>query len=181
MPEQKQQQELISRVRHGDANALESLIAYYYPAVFSYFYKNTGSYHGSKDLTQEVFIKMAAGAARYKPTKPFKNWLFTIASNHLKNHWRTLAWQRESPLPCPEAGGALPGIEQQVEQQVLLKAALGRLPPEQRDALILRFYCGFSLRDIAGIIGVPETTVKARIRRSLDKLRKELASDDQCF
>lgn len=64
---------------------------------------------------------------------------------------------------------------------MLLKAALGRLPPEQRDALILRFYCGFSLRDIAGIIGVPETTVKARIRRSLDKLRKELASDDQCF
>lgn len=177
--QERQEQELACRARRGDQEALEELIALLYPAVFAYFYKNTGSYHGSKDLTQEVFIRMAASIARYRPIKPFKSWLFAIASNQLKNHWRTLARRREGPLPCPEPAGRDPALAG-IEEQAMLEAALGRLPPEQKEALILRFYCGFALREIAGITGAAESTVKARIRYGLEKLRKELTCDEPC-
>ena len=85
------ERELIRRAQAGDPSAFENLIASYYPSVLGYFFRNTRDSHLSKDLTQEVFIKAAAGIGRYKPYKPFKNWLFTICSNHLKNHWRTLS------------------------------------------------------------------------------------------
>ena len=52
--------DLIKKAQDGDEDALNSLITNYYQAVFAYFYKNTSQYHQSKDLTQEVFIKIAA-------------------------------------------------------------------------------------------------------------------------
>lgn len=104
---ERQEQELACRARRGDRQALEELIALLYPAVFAYFYKNTGSYHGSKDLTQEVFIRMAAGIARYRPIKPFKSWLFAIS---LKTTGAHLPAGAKAPCPARSPPAATPPL-----------------------------------------------------------------------
>ncbi|MCM1217580.1 MAG: RNA polymerase sigma factor [Lachnospiraceae bacterium] len=178
MEAQVQETEWVKSAQRGDENALNNLISSYYQPVFAYFYKNTGSYHQSKDLTQEVFIRMAAGISRYKPRAAFKSWLFTIASNHLKNYYRTLSRHPECMELSEEmeAGGA---ETYKADLKNDVEAALAHLPPEQKEAVILRFYSGFTIKEISGITGALETTVKARIRYALDKLRKELEEYDE--
>lgn len=168
-----EERELIRQAQRGGREAMEALIGGYYPVVFAYFYKNTGLYHQSKDLTQEVFIKMVSGLSGYKPRAPFKSWLFAIASNHLKNHYRT-ASRRPDPAELTE-DLPLDGCEiSRAELRLDLRAALEKLPPEQREAVVLRFYHDFTTREIGEITGAKEAAVKSRIRYGLDKLKKEL-------
>ncbi len=168
-----EEQALIKKVQSGDDNAMNSLISGYYQAIFAFFYKNTGNYHQSEDLTQEVFIKMAAGISGYRPKTPFKNWLFTIASNHLKNYYRTLS---RRPV-CLELFDEYVASGNEIADLGVkndIRAALDHLPPEQKEAVILRYYNDFSIKDISKITGAKETTVKARIRYGLEKLKIEL-------
>lgn len=164
---------LIKKIQSGDKNAIEFLIKKYYQSIFSFFYKNTGCYHQSKDLTQEVFIKMVAGIASYQPKKNFKSWLFTIASNHLKNYYRTLSRHPE----YTELSDEYATIDNEIANIAIksdVNAALALLPPEQRETIILRYYNDLSIMEIAKITGAKETTVKARIRYGLEKLKIEL-------
>lgn len=164
---------LIKKIQSGDKNTIEFLIKKYYQSIYSFFYKNTGCYHQSKDLTQEVFIKMAAGIASYQPKKNFKSWLFTIASNHLKNYYRTLSRHPE----YTELSDEYATIDNRITNIAIksdVNAALALLPPEQRETIILRYYNDLSIMEIAKITGAKETTVKARIRYGLEKLKIEL-------
>lgn len=168
-----EEQALIKNIQNGDSDAMTVLIGSYYQSIFAFFYKNTSNYHQSKDLTQEVFIKMVAGINSYRPKTPFKNWLFAIASNHLKNYYRTLSRQPDYVDISEEyITSENPIVAIATENDV--KAALKRLPPEQREAVILRYYNGFSIKDISKITGAKEPTIKARIRYGLEKMKKEL-------
>lgn len=168
-----EEQELIKKVQSGNDDAMNSLISGYYQSIFAFFYKNTGNYHQSKDLTQEVFIKMVAGISKYRPKTPFKNWLFTIASNHLKNYYRTLSRRPECVEITDEYIAMINDIAD-VGMETDIKSALAHLPPEQREVVILRYYNEFSIKEISRITGAMETTVKARIRYGLEKLKTEL-------
>lgn len=173
-----EEKQLIQRARQGDALAAEQLVKSWYQPVFAYFYKNTGQYHLSKDLTQETFLRMVSALGSYRPWGSFRGWLFTIAANCLKNHWRTLS-RRPEELPltddCPQERDLL----QQSARHQDLEAALTRLPPEQREAVILRYYHDFTIREIGRITGAGESTVKARLRYGLAKLRRELAGYEE--
>lgn len=170
--------DLIKKVQDGDEEAMNSLITNYYQAVFAYFYKNTSQYHQSKDLTQEVFIKMVSGISRYKPKASFKSWLFTIASNHLKNYYRLLSRRPEYLELSDDISTNEPGTSE-IEMKNDIKEALSRLPSEQRETVVLRFYNDFSIKEISKITGTKETTAKARIRYGLEKLKKELEEYDE--
>ena len=176
---------LMQSVQNGSEEALTCLIERHYHAIYAYFYKNTGQYHRSLDLTQEVFMKAAAAIGRYRPSASFQSWLFKIASNHLKNYYRSLsrrpreqelsegtaeAFVRERADPSAESAAE----ESAVEQKSDLASALAKLPAAQKEAVLLRFYHDFSVKEIAKITHAPQTTVKARIRYGLAKLKKEL-------
>ena len=172
------EQNLVRKIQSGDKAAMNEMISKYYQPVFAFFYKNVGNYHQAKDLTQEVFMKMAAGISKYRPKTPFKNWLFTIASNHLKNYYRTISRRPENY----ELFEDYPAPDNEVDKILILsdtQAALTRLPIEQKEAVILRFYYGFSIHDISKITGAKESTVKARIRYGLEKLKNELEGYDE--
>lgn len=169
------ERELLDKARQGDGMAMEALINAYYSRVFAFFYKNTGDYHQSKDLTQETFIKMVGGISGYRPQKPFKNWLFTIASNHLKNYYRSLSHLPERLELTEEYAASNPEFDVKSD----ISTAISHLPPVQRQAVILRYYFDFPIKDIAKITGARESTVKARLRYALEKLRKELTMYDE--
>ena len=172
------EKELIIKARDGDGDAMNNLICSYYRLVFSFFYKNTGCCHQSKDLTQEVFIKMITNISKYRPQKPFANWLFAIASNHLKNYYRTRARRPEYTELTEEYAARGDDIEN-ISVKTDLQTALSHLPQKQREAVILRYYSDFSISEISKITCASETTVKARLRYGLDKLKKELEEYDE--
>ena len=116
---------------------------------------------------------MTAGIASYQPKKNFKSWLFTIASNHLKNYYRTLSRHPE----YTELSDEYATIDNEIANIAIksdVNAALALLPPEQRETIILRYYNDLSIMEISKITGAKETTVKARIRYGLEKLKIEL-------
>ena len=168
------EKELIERIQSGDKQALNILIEQYYQLIFGYYYKATsGDYHQSKDLTQEVFIKMVSSIGKYKNKTEFKNWLFTIASNHLKNYWRGVNRQ---PVYCElkeEVKSSENNIEQGMEESEI-RSALNSLPKEQKEVIILRYYSGFQIKEIAKITKSKESTVKMRIKYAIQKLKKEM-------
>lgn len=168
------EKELIESIQSGNKKALNILIEQYYQLIFGYFYKATGrDYHLSKDLTQEVFIKMVVSIEKYKYKTEFKNWLFTIASNHLKNYWRGVNRQ---PVYCElkeEVESSGNNIEQKVKEAEMINA-LNTLPKEQREVVILRYYSGFQIKEIAKITKTKESTVKMRIKYAIQKLKKEM-------
>lgn len=128
------EKDLIKRVQSGDEDAMNILISNYYQSVFAYFYKNTNKYHQSKDLTQEVFIKMVSGIFRYKPKASFKSWLFTIASNHLKNYYRLLFRHPELLALSEDVLISKPMIFE-AEIRSDMRQALKSLPPEQKETV----------------------------------------------
>lgn len=172
------EKQLIKLAQQGDAHAAEQLIKAWYQPVFAYFYKNTGQYHLSKDLTQETFLRMVSALGSYRPWGSFRSWLFTIAANGLKNHWRTLS-RRPEELPLDNDHPQESDPLQQSAQHQDLETALTRLPPEQREVVILRYYYDFTIREISKATGAGASAVKARLRYGLAKLRKELAGYEE--
>lgn len=161
---------IIDRIKHGDRRALDSLIEAYYQTIFVYFYCHTASRETSMDLTQEVFVKMVASIENYENSGKFKSWLFTIATNHLRNHWKYESSHQEYELDEESECGIWEDITSDVDLMDLLR----EIPTEQKNCLILKYYYGYTTREIAEMLKVKEPTVKARIRYGLRKLNQLL-------
>jgi len=121
------------------------------------------------DLTQEVFVKMVASIETYENRGKFRSWLFTIAANHLRNHWKYESRHEEYEFEEESENDITSSLENVTDSAELLNA-LSRIPTDQRDCIVLKYYYGFTSREIAEMLKVKEPTVKARIRYGLNKL-----------
>ena len=183
---------LVRRCRHGDAAAWEELVQTYNRRIYNLCYRFTGSAVDAEDLTQEVFIKIYRSLEQYETQKgAFLPWLTTLTRNLLVDHFRrtkqerltdsmdatqtddeagpTLADRLADSGPTPDAG------IQTSERQQMVQAALQKLSPELREAVILRDLQDMDYRDIAQVLKVPEGTVKSRINRGRTELGRLLS------
>ena len=183
---------LVRRCRHGDAAAWEELVQTYNRRIYNLCYRFTGSAVDAEDLTQEVFIKIYRSLEQYETGKgAFLPWLTTLTRNLLVDHFRrtkqerltdsmdatqtddeagpTLADRLADSGPTPDAG------IQTSERQQMVQAALQKLSPELREAVILRDLQDMDYRDIAQVLKVPEGTVKSRINRGRTELGRLLS------
>lgn len=169
-----EEKRLIEKIRQGNRGAMDEMVKLYYQTIFAYFYRNTGDYHRSCDLTQEVFIKAISAISAYKNNGKFKAWLFAIASNHLRNDWRYRKIHPQEELEEDTIDASKTSGE---TQKVELEEALGNLPPEQREAVVLKYYHGLKITEIAKVTGVKDATIKSRLKYGLEKLRKLLGDE----
>jgi len=166
----------IDRIKHGDRQAMDTLINAYYQSVFAYFYHYTAKRDFSMDLTQEVFIKVITTIGEYQNKGKLKSWLFTIAVNHLRNHWKYQS--RHYECEFDENSELVYDSWNDVSNNIDIHTALSKIPSEQREAIILKYYLGFTSKEISKMIRVKEPTVKARIQYGLQKLKRLLGGDD---
>ncbi len=182
---------LVRRCIAGDAVAWEEIVQSYNRRIYNICYRFAGSSDDAEDLTQEVFIKMYRTLSTYDSSKgAFVTWVTTITRNLLVDHFRkskqdrmtdsidTTGSEHEDVLPLREQiqdQSAPPDAHvrsREVSEQV--HAALGKLSPELREAVILRDLQDMDYREIATVLKVPEGTVKSRINRGRAELARLL-------
>lgn len=160
--------ELINRIRQGDEAAAEELIRRWYPPILRYCRWRCGSADAA-DLTQETFLRLFRSLAGYREGGGFKGYLFSIASRLCIDE------NQKAPLYPLEDGEGLADARDpfgQVEDRDELRDLLVELPPEQREAVLLRFGQRLSYRDIAVATGCNIRTAQSRVRYALSAMRK---------
>ncbi|MBI4607691.1 MAG: sigma-70 family RNA polymerase sigma factor [Candidatus Rokubacteria bacterium] len=166
----------MEELKAGRLSAFRALYERHYRAVFTFLLRSLGNRSTAEDLLQETFLRVFAHREDYRPTAAFRTWLFTIARNLLIDQLRQ---RRGSPelesgeiLETVAAPGATP--LQEAEAQELgdyLQAAVLRLPPSQREVLLLSRFAGLSHEEIAHVTGASPEAVRVALHRALCRLR----------
>ncbi|HXK59047.1 MAG TPA: sigma-70 family RNA polymerase sigma factor [Acidobacteriota bacterium] len=177
----------IRRAQTGDARAWEKLVSDYAGPVYGLCYRFAGTPDQAEDLSQEVFMKLFQALNHFDPLQgSFSTWMLSVVRNLLIDQYRK-GKAREWVIPIEEAStergleeriaSSAPGPHRQAEASErirLLSEALSRLPRELREAVVLRDIQEFSYSEIAGMLNLPEGTVKSRINRGRIELAKTL-------
>jgi RNA polymerase sigma-70 factor (ECF subfamily) len=170
--------DLITRVRKGDIEAFNHLVSRWEKRVFNYLLRLTGSPDDSLDLSQDVFLKAYQNIRKLDDTARFGPWLFRIAHNEAYSLFRKRrpeADQRRSGEDDAERMEREPARSVAPELTLAVAAALDRLSPEQREAVVLKVYQGFKFEEMAEILAIPVSTIKSRLYTALDLLKIELS------
>jgi RNA polymerase sigma-70 factor (ECF subfamily) len=181
---------LMLRYRDGDVRAFEQLVTRHRKPIYNFVLRFVRDSAQAEDLTQETFLRLVKGADAYERQAKFTTWLFTIARNLCVDASRRGKLRRAQSLDAPgdgDEGGpslvertaadAVAGTERQAQSRELaerLRRAIEALPEEQREIFLLREVADLQFNEISNVVGVPENTVKSRMRYALEKLREAL-------
>lgn len=174
--------------RRGDASAFDALLVRHERSLYLFCLRFLGDRAAAEDACQEVFLRAVKGLAKWDGRATVKTWLFTIARNHCVDlqrrgrHRKTESLDRashEGDVPLVER---LPGPDGERPDRAHARKTLGaaiaeglaHLPEEQREVFTLREQAGMAFGEIAAVTGVPENTVKSRMRYALEHLRRHL-------
>ncbi len=165
---------LVQAIRLGDEAALGILYRRYVHAIFRFIMAQVRDVDDAEDLTSETFARMLHGIGQFRGEASFKNWLYQIARNAVRNHRRAAGYRRAAPLTTNLVladsgdGTAADDATNQVELKAVLDL-LGPLPPRYRQVLELRFLAGLSIEETADRMGVTPANAKVLQHRALKK------------
>jgi len=166
-------------LRRRDPDLLDRLIEQYQHRLLRYLVYLTGSRDLAEDLFQETWIRVLERGHQYDGKHEFSTWLYAVARNltidflRKKRHVSLDAMTEDddhAPLDPVDSSPMAWEVLEQHQQVELVSAALGRIPAEYRDTVILRFQEGLNLEEIATVTGSPLGTVKSRLYRGLNLL-----------
>jgi RNA polymerase sigma-70 factor (ECF subfamily) len=171
------EQQLIRLVQDGDEKAFAQIMTLYKDRIVNYLNQFTGDYQRAVDLAQETFVRVYFKADKYRPIAPLSSWIYTIASNLAKTESkRSRRMMTVSIEDVPNQYSAGTYYEDPADPGLLrnLREALAMLDPRYRIPVVLKDMEGFSQEEIARIIDRPVGTVKARISRGREQLKRQL-------
>jgi RNA polymerase sigma factor (sigma-70 family) len=176
--------EMRTRLARRDPAALALFFDAFFDRVFAYLRRLVGDEHLAEDLTQDVFLQAQRALGSYDPARDPRPWLFTIATNKLRDHWRARAahgGSSEASLDHEELGERVLAFQQPPDQltsseetTTRVRAAIDALPEGLRAPVLLRVYEGLSFEDIGRIIERNEVAARKRYSRALGALRGSL-------
>lgn len=172
----------VVRLRRGDLNALSDLIARYQNRLYRYLLRIVRQPAEAEDLFQQTWLKVVEKIRSFDASRNFDAWLFTLARNLAIDHLRRIRPQSlDDPLansPHETAADRIPSTDHSplehalaAERRIEISEAMAGLPMIYREVLTLRFEDEMKIEEIAQVTAVPVSTVKSRLRRSLEQLR----------
>jgi len=152
--------------------------------IYSYLYYRCGRNKAlAEDLTSEVFMKALEKFHTYKRDKSFKSWIFTIAHNHLVDHYRssrtTVDLDRLENLIVSDGDVKSTLMKRIAAEQV--RELLKHVNDEEREILLMRYHIELPMKDIADIVDRSEGNVRVIIHRALAKLQKQYSITFACL
>ena len=162
--------QLVERARGGDREAFGDLVERYRDMVYGLGYHLTRDFESARDLAQEAFVQAYLKLGQLRDPDGFSGWLRQITTNVHRNLHR----RREVTTVALEEAGEVPGTRHPSDIEVVVREALSKLREPERLALTLHYIDGYSHGEIGEFLGVRPETVKTRLARARQHLRKEV-------
>jgi RNA polymerase sigma-70 factor (ECF subfamily) len=168
--------DVVDRARSGDQEAFAALIKHYDPGLRSLAYRILGDRDRMDDALQEAYVKAFRGLPRFRGHAKLGTWLYRIVYNACLDELKRPSRRQDIPYEdVDDAPAAWTDPGEAVARRGELGAALARLAPEERAAVLLVDAQGFDYRAAAEVLGIPEGTVASRLNRARRELRRALA------
>lgn len=182
--------EFVEKLKAGDAEAFDDFVKRYSGNVFSLLARLTEDDEEARDLTQETFLRALKSIAKFRGDADLKTWLYRIAVNESRNHFRWWKRRKKSTtfsLDAQSARGEMTFSETiadkadnperlilRRERETALRSALKEISVSLREAIVLRDIEGLTYEEVAAALEINVGTVKSRIARGREELRKKL-------
>lgn len=184
--------QFIERLRAGEAAAFDRLVQERSNEVYALLYRMTEDAEEARDLTQETFLRVFQSIERFRGDADLKTWIYRIAINQARNRWRW--WRRrrrdvtvsldaegkhdEQPLSARLRDSAINPEQETLmhERELALRTALRTLGRSYREVVILRDVEGLSYEEVAATLEISIGTVKSRLSRGRQELRRKIGS-----
>jgi RNA polymerase sigma-70 factor (ECF subfamily) len=186
---------LMVRFQRGDRTAFTALVRRHQNALFNFAFRQLRVQSVAEDVVQDAFVRVVQNAAEFKHEARFTTWVYTITRNLCIDQMRKRALRKHASLDEPKAGeeGDGPTLGEQtadgrasVERQATgtelkerIALAVDKLPDDQREVFLMREVANLPFKEIAEITGVPENTVKSRMRYALERLQQALSEYEE--
>jgi RNA polymerase sigma-70 factor (ECF subfamily) len=180
----------IEKLRQGDASAFNTLVTERSGEIYGLLYRLTENSEEARELTQETFLRAFQNIASFRGDANLRTWIYRIAINQARNRWRwwkrrrrdvtvsldSAEDKRRQPLglSLAEPSKNPEEITLANERQNALRNALQKLSRSYRETVVLRDIEGFSYEEIAETLDISVGTVKSRLARGRQELRKRL-------
>ena len=179
---------LADALRHGSQEAYELLVARFQQPVYNLVYRLLADPADSCDVVQEVFLKIFRNIRAFRSQSSLKTWVYRIAVNEVHNYRRWFFRHRRQEVVLEDAGEGGKTLGDTVpdrgrspydcalngERRVLIEDALARINPIFRAAVVLRDVEDLSYEEIADVLDISLGTVKSRITRGREAMRRQL-------
>lgn len=183
--------QFVERLKRGDAAAFETLVNERSGEIYGLLYRLTESSEEARDLTQETFLRAFQSISHFRGDSDLRTWIYRIAINQARNRWRW--WRRRHrdatvSIDAPQLNGTASLVEKLKsdngrnpetdaiahERERALRRALSSLKRVYREAVVLRDIEGFAYEEIAVALDISIGTVKSRLARGRQELRRKL-------
>jgi RNA polymerase sigma-70 factor, ECF subfamily len=180
--DQETDEALLAAHLNGDERSFQTLMERYRQELFHFLIRLLGSRAAAEDVFQDTFLQIHLSGQTFDQTRRFKPWLFTIAVNKARDHFRKNLKRAPVSLSSPlssdgDAGSIvdlmeadLPGPEEapsSIEQSGLIKTVVDGMPPHYREILLLSYFQRLSYNQIAELLEIPLGTVKSRLHAAV--------------
>jgi len=186
----KEDSELVKAFQAGDKAAFDTLVLRHKDKLYNLCYWFLGDGQEANDSAQEVFIKVFRSLRKFRFESAFSTWLYRIAANTCKNRLKSSEFRQKTKRVRFDNPGKIedgqyaeqiqdktssPMIElEKKERMMLIHKAIASLPTDQSTVVVLRDIEGLSYEEVANITGINSGTVKSRLSRARQQLRKKL-------
>lgn len=181
---------LMLRYQQGDRAAFAALVRRHQSPLFNFALRQVRTPELAQDIVQETFVRVVQKAADFKHEARFTTWVYTITRNLCIDHLRKGALRKhpsldesrgeegEGPTLGEQTADPRASVEREAtgtELKARILRAVDKLPDDQREVFLMREVSNLPFKEIADITGVPENTVKSRMRYALERLQEALA------
>jgi len=169
-------EQLALQLQQGHRAALATLVGRHYDALLGYLYRMmSGDRALAEDLVQETFLRVLTAVQQYQHPRPFKPWLYAIATNLARNHYKRADTRHtdsvDDDLECEDGDVPEDVLLARDEVQAVI-AALAALSDEQREVIVLYYYQSLEGPEIAAALNIPLGTVRSRLAAGVRRLRQ---------
>lgn len=186
---------LMVRFQRGDRAAFRMLVRRHQAPLYNFALRHLRRPAQAEDVVQDTFVRVVQSATDFKHEARFSTWLYTIARNLCIDQLRKGALRRHPSLDearpgaegdGPTLGEQMPDSKASVERaatdtelRTRIADAVEKLPDDQREVFLMREVANLPFKEIAGITGVSENTVKSRMRYALERLQAALSEYEE--